>query len=346
MKRFATTQPTKDSCQRKPASTTYPSVARTRSLSMFSPGSVVLQRKESCACGGGCPRCQKQMLLQTKLKISEPGDKYEQEADRIADEVMRMPEPSVQSKTIANPTPLNSEQSPSEVPPIVHEVLNSPGQPLHPETRTFMESRFKHDFSQVRVHTDARAAESAQAVQAIAYTFGRSVVFGIGQYTPTTIAGRKLIAHELTHVLQQSSDVHHPGKVIRPIGTQIFQRVAIPIVAPIVIPVGTVLLILAVLALIPLSIYAAYRLLMSKLQEIIEAVETVSDVIEKYISEHTQAGMICSKQLIAFREAKQAIIDALRSPAKHGMIIIVRRYEAFIAAVNALTSCLRVDPLF
>jgi hypothetical protein len=207
---------------------------------------------------------------------------------------MRMPEPSVQRKTIANPTRLNSEQFPSEVPPIVQEVLNSPGQPLHPETRIFMESRFKHDFGQVRVHTDARAAESAQAVQAIAYTFGRSVVFGIGQYTPKTIAGRKLIAHELTHVLQQSSDVHHPGKVIRPIGSQIFQRQAIPIPVPIVIPVGAVLLILAVLALIPLSIYAAYRLLMSKLQEMIEAVETVSDSLEEYIRSNPRDAMRCS----------------------------------------------------
>lgn len=72
----------------------------------------------------------------------------------------------------------------SEAPPIVHEVLRSPGQPLDPTTRAFMEPRFGHDFSQVRVHTDAKAAESARAVDALAYTVGRDVVFGAGNYLP------------------------------------------------------------------------------------------------------------------------------------------------------------------
>ena len=91
----------------------------------------------------------------------------------------------------------------SEVPPIVHEVLRSPGQAIDHETRSSMESRFGHDFSQVRVHTDAKAAESTQAVSAVAYTLQNHVVFGQGQYKPTTHAGRHLLAHELTHVLQQ-----------------------------------------------------------------------------------------------------------------------------------------------
>ena len=89
------------------------------------------------------------------------------------------------------------------VPPIVHDVLRSPGQSLDGGTRTFMESRFGHDFSGVRVHTDGRAAESARSVNALAYTVGRNVVFGAGQYTPTTTAGKRLLAHELTHVVQQ-----------------------------------------------------------------------------------------------------------------------------------------------
>jgi hypothetical protein len=93
---------------------------------------------------------------------------------------------------------------PSEVPPIVHEVLHSPGQPLDPATRAFMEPRFGHDFSQVRVHTNANAAESARAVNALAYTVGRDLVFGAGQYAPITYAGRQLIAHELTHTIQQT----------------------------------------------------------------------------------------------------------------------------------------------
>ena len=90
-----------------------------------------------------------------------------------------------------------------EVPPIVHEVLHSPGQPLAAETRAFMEPRFGHDFSNVRVHTDAKAAESARAVNALAYTVGRDVVFGTGSYIPGTITGDRLLAHELTHVVQQ-----------------------------------------------------------------------------------------------------------------------------------------------
>lgn len=89
------------------------------------------------------------------------------------------------------------------VPPIVHEVLRSAGRPLDTNTRDFMEARFGHDFSRVRVHADARAAESARAVSAAAYTVGEHLVFGPGGYRPETERGRHLIAHELTHVLQQ-----------------------------------------------------------------------------------------------------------------------------------------------
>ncbi|HEX9990087.1 MAG TPA: DUF4157 domain-containing protein [Chloroflexia bacterium] len=94
---------------------------------------------------------------------------------------------------------------PSAVPPIVHEVLRSPGQQLDQTTRAFMEPRFGHDFSQVRVHTDTRAAESAAAVNALAYTVGKDVVFGAGRYAPGTAEGRRLMAHELTHTLQQTN---------------------------------------------------------------------------------------------------------------------------------------------
>lgn len=96
-----------------------------------------------------------------------------------------------------------NQAAPSTVPPIVHEVLRSPGQPLDAATRTFMEPRFGHDFSKVQVHTDVRAAESARAVNALAYTVGRDVVFGARQYNTSTLAGRILLAHELTHVVQQ-----------------------------------------------------------------------------------------------------------------------------------------------
>ena len=96
-----------------------------------------------------------------------------------------------------------SEPGLPAAPPIVDRVLSSPGRPLDPATRAFMEPHFGHDFSRVRVHTDDRAAASARAVQARAYTVGADVVFDAGQYAPGTEAGRRLLAHELTHVVQQ-----------------------------------------------------------------------------------------------------------------------------------------------
>jgi peptidoglycan hydrolase-like protein with peptidoglycan-binding domain len=98
-------------------------------------------------------------------------------------------------------------------PPIVHETLGRPGQPLDGATRGFMEPRFGHDFSQVRVHADAKAAESARAIDAVAYTVGQDVVFGAQQYTPTTVSGRQLLAHELAHVVQQRGQLEASGEV-------------------------------------------------------------------------------------------------------------------------------------
>lgn len=100
----------------------------------------------------------------------------------------------------------------SEVPPIVHGVLRSPGRPLDDDTRQFMESRFGHDFSRVRVHIDNKAAESARAVNASAYTVGSHIAFGGGAYTPQTTDGRRLLAHELTHVLQQGQSLDAPRR--------------------------------------------------------------------------------------------------------------------------------------
>lgn len=92
---------------------------------------------------------------------------------------------------------------PAVIPPIVSEVLRSPGQPLDAATRAFFESRFSHDFSQVRVHINGTASDSAREVDAVAYTVGKHVVFGSGQYAPETRWGRQLLAHELAHVVQQ-----------------------------------------------------------------------------------------------------------------------------------------------
>jgi hypothetical protein len=192
----------------------------------------ILQRK--CACGnqsaGGseCGECgkKKQLLQRRAIHLSEPGDRYEQEADRIADKVMRMPEPTtkhqvesekegvLQRKAIANSiTPLQFSSigldRVSEVPPIINEVLNSPGQSLDTDTRTLMEPRFGHDFSGVRVHTGAVAEQSAREVNANAYTLGHNIVFGAGQLAPETHEGRRLIAHELTHTIQQERTNHN-----------------------------------------------------------------------------------------------------------------------------------------
>jgi hypothetical protein len=90
-----------------------------------------------------------------------------------------------------------------DVPQIVHEVLRSLGQPLDKVTRDFMEPRFGYDFSRVQVHAGAKAAESAKSVNALAYTVGKDVVFGQGRYQPETNSGLRLLAHELTHVVQQ-----------------------------------------------------------------------------------------------------------------------------------------------
>lgn len=107
-------------------------------------------------------------------------------------------------KSLLQRNPSNSKVT-NGVPPMVHEVLRSPGQPLDAATRAFMEPRFGHDFSGVRVHTDSRAVQSAQAVNALAYTMGRDIVFGDGLYRPRTSEGNKLLAHELAHVVQQNS---------------------------------------------------------------------------------------------------------------------------------------------
>ena len=101
--------------------------------------------------------------------------------------------------------------SASVIPPVVHEVLRSPGQPLDAGTRAFFEPRFGQDFSRVRVHTNALAAESASAVGAAAYAYGNNVVFGKNQFSPASPAGRGVLAHELAHVAQTRSEIPSGG---------------------------------------------------------------------------------------------------------------------------------------
>lgn len=163
-----------------------------------------LQRK--CSCGGSCPDCQGK----AELPIGSAEDSYEREADQTAARVMRK---GVLQRKCAHCED-EEEQArrmqrqetgagPASAPPIVHDVLNSPGRPLDEGVRSFLEPRFGHDFSGVRIHTDSRAAESARSVNALAYTVGRDIVFASGQFVPESPAGKRLLAHELTHVVQQ-----------------------------------------------------------------------------------------------------------------------------------------------
>jgi hypothetical protein len=163
--------------------------------------------------------------LQAKLTVNTPADVYEQEANRTAEELMRMPE--LQHKRASNcggEGPLRQVAPPSQArehvqiqrvqasdagktsaPPIVEEVIRSPGQPLDEETLRFMESRLDHDFARVRVHTHEQATRSAQELGALAYTVGSHVVFQKSRFTPGTREGKELLAHELVHVVQQGA---------------------------------------------------------------------------------------------------------------------------------------------
>jgi len=138
----------------------------------------------------------------------------EHEADRVAERVARMrgSDPSASTATDRNfadrgaPAPVHAgtNNAMTEPPPSVNETLSSPGQPLDTASRGHLEPRFGADFSQVRIHADDRAAESARAVHANAYTAGQHMVFGRNQFEPHTSTGQRLIAHELAHVVQQS----------------------------------------------------------------------------------------------------------------------------------------------
>lgn len=174
-------------------------------------------------------------FFQPKLTINNPNDKYEQEADTMADKVMHMETPSLQTKQNANSF---FTASPITITPVQRKCahcdkeekmqrkevdgeettadsslenyvggLSSGGQPLPNETRNFFESRFGYDFSNVKIHTDTLAAKSAQSINALAYTSGSSIVFNSNQYSLNTDSGKRLLGHELTHVVQQGNEV-------------------------------------------------------------------------------------------------------------------------------------------
>ena len=204
--------------------------------------SSVLQRKCSCGnhtiAGGECAHCSKKnsLALQTKLTVGQAGDLYEQEADRIADQVMSAP-----VNADLKPTPKSIQRLANQAtgnfsaPASVDRALSNSGSPLDSALRQDMEQRFGYDFSRVRVHTSAVAEQSAQEINANAYTVDQNIVFGANRFRPATRAGRHLIAHELTHVVQQSgadatsSDRHE----LHPSSSTVLQRdLALPTTNP------------------------------------------------------------------------------------------------------------------
>ncbi len=169
--------------------------------------------------------------IQTKLTIGEPGDKYEQEADSMAEKVMSMDtptenhqsiQPQSQAESPIQKQPISTSINPmiqgksstadgvSEANPDIESRLTSQkggGTPIDEQTRSFMEPRFGADFSSVRVHTDSTSVQMNQDLGAQAFTHGQDVYFGAGKYNPGADDGKRLLAHELTHVVQQTGAV-------------------------------------------------------------------------------------------------------------------------------------------
>ncbi|MEP6844388.1 MAG: DUF4157 domain-containing protein [Panacibacter sp.] len=187
--------------------------------------------------------CGSKVFIQPKLTINNPNDQYETEADAVADKVMRMESPSIQTKAGNNlffkPAPIkvntlqrkcvhcgedekkmqrkemNGEEATADE-GLENYVgtLSSDGQPLPNEARNFYEPRFGYDFSNVKVHTDSIAAKSAQSINALAYTSGSNIVFNNGQYSPNTDSGKRLLGHELTHVIQQGAVQNNKSDIV------------------------------------------------------------------------------------------------------------------------------------
>ncbi len=174
-------------------------------LSLKPASTGFLQHKCTCGnntvTGGECAECGKNKSgLQRKLAIGASNDPLEQEADRVADQVLKAPaDPAIYGAI---------EWAGGCGAASVERVLSSSGRSLEPALRQDMEQRFGHDFSRVRVHSGSAAEQSAHEVSARAYTVGNNVVFNVGQYVPETHSGRFLVAHELTHVIQQGGYKH------------------------------------------------------------------------------------------------------------------------------------------
>lgn len=175
----------------------------------------LVQRQCACAAKGGeCEECagKKRKKLQAKLRIGSANDPLEREADRLADQVMADSGPVAPGQplpftAVAQRSAAVDAAGAERAPAAVDDAATMPGAPLAEPLRQFFEPRFGHDFGHVRIHTDSNAGRAAQAIDARAYTVGDHVFFAPGQYTPTTDTGRRLLAHELSHVLQQNGVV-------------------------------------------------------------------------------------------------------------------------------------------
>ena len=207
----------------------------------------ITQRKPMCICEGKCTKCKAADNLadipniQPKLKISQPDDPLEKEADIIAEQIVTMNNKLSTTKfdnknkrnEIINRKCSKCEEEDhddddkekpfqisrknnaynnhkigvsNEITNQIKNVIESNGDRLNYPTRRFMKSRFGYDFSGVRIHTDSAAAKSANTINALAYTIDNHIIFGDGEYRPNTYNGRKLLAHELTHVVQQNGN--------------------------------------------------------------------------------------------------------------------------------------------
>jgi len=197
-----------------------------------------LQNKTDAKAKESIAKIQPPLFYQPKLTIGAPDDVYEKEADAMADKVMRMPMPEpINFSTAMNVVNRkcteckeeeklqrkekrdedddkilmkseNTSYTGKAAPSIVHDVINtSGGKSLDPDTRSFMEPRFGYDFSNVKIHDNPIAAKSANSINALAYTSGNNVVFNSGQYNTNSDSGKRLLAHELTHVVQQGNGI-------------------------------------------------------------------------------------------------------------------------------------------
>lgn len=212
-------------------------MARAGGISLVTPvrpsQGTVLQRK--CACGssaglgGECEACKKKQL-QAKLTIGASNDPLEQEADQVAEQVMRMPAPISQKKDANSSEDFLLSSPASEIEPqlqclsessqgsieVASDLTNhlGTGVPLDTSSRTYFEPRFRYDFGNVRIHTGTQANETATSIHARAFTLGHDVVFAEGEHDPQSESGKHLLAHELTHVIQQGAGRHSSDSVI------------------------------------------------------------------------------------------------------------------------------------